>query len=183
MLTPLRILAPSPTNTFSSSSTAPHLWFAAAAAFGVQLVEVAVEDLHARADQRVRADADAGSLALDESVVVDLHAVAELDLRLRASMPRRGSSRCRTASRSASRTRLRARRRSRPCRATGPAAVRPALPLTRMQSDSARYFQIRAWRIADERRPAPLIATRPARRTPAIAGRSSSCTQQRGKAR
>ena len=60
---------------------APHPRLSAAAALGVEVVEVAVEDLDARSDQRARADADAGPLALDEGVVVDLHAVAELDRR------------------------------------------------------------------------------------------------------
>jgi hypothetical protein len=45
----------------------------------VEVVEVAVEDLHVSAEEPVAADADAGPLALDHQVVVELSAIAELD--------------------------------------------------------------------------------------------------------
>src|SRR5262249_43982175 len=51
------------------------------APFGVQVVEVAVEDLDVGAEEPVAADADAAALALDHQVVVELGAIADLDPR------------------------------------------------------------------------------------------------------
>ena len=45
----------------------------------MQVVEVRVQDLDIRAEERALGDEDAGALALDVGVVVDLRAVANLD--------------------------------------------------------------------------------------------------------
>src|ERR1700691_676768 len=60
-----------------------HLRSPTATAGRVEIVEVAVENLDAGADQRVCADTDARPFALDEGVVVDLGTLAEFDYRLR----------------------------------------------------------------------------------------------------
>ena len=79
MVTPLRILRPVADEDVLLEADGGHRRPAAPAAIGMEVVEVRIEDLHVGAQQRARADVDAGALALDVGVVVDLGLVADLD--------------------------------------------------------------------------------------------------------